>query len=78
MCDLPCNQHILKHTDEKLLRRAVERCLNHSHNPEKLVEKSKNTLKAMNEKHAVLPIGGKTRVVTFGELEEFPGARRSS
>ena len=23
--------------------------------------------------HAVLPIGGKTRVVTFGELEEFPG-----
>jgi hypothetical protein len=30
-------------------------------------------LKAMNAKHAVLPIGGKTRVVKFGELEEFPG-----
>ena len=73
MCDLPCNQHILKHTDEKLLRRAVERCLVNSHDPEKLVEKSKLSLKAMNEKHAVLPIGGKTRVVTFGELEEFPG-----
>jgi hypothetical protein len=27
----------------------------------------------LNETHAVLPIGGKTRVVTFGELEEFPG-----
>jgi hypothetical protein len=27
----------------------------------------------LNKNHAVLPIGGKTRVVTFGELEEFPG-----
>lgn len=27
----------------------------------------------LNKSHAVLPIGGKTRVVTFGELEEFPG-----
>ena len=27
----------------------------------------------LNRKHAVLPIGGKTRVVTFGELPEFPG-----
>ena len=26
MCELDCNQHILKHTDQKLLRRAVERC----------------------------------------------------
>ena len=25
--------------------------------------------------HAVLPIGGNTRVVTFGELEEFPGRK---
>ena len=30
-------------------------------------------IKRLNENHAVLPIGGKTRVVTFGELEEFPG-----
>ena len=30
-------------------------------------------LKRLNKLHAVLPIGGKTRVVTFGELEEFPG-----
>jgi hypothetical protein len=27
----------------------------------------------LNRTHAVLPIGDKTRVVTFGELEEFPG-----
>jgi hypothetical protein len=26
----------------------------------------------LNINHAVLPIGGKTRVVTFGELDEFP------
>ena len=30
-------------------------------------------LTRLNKMHAVLPIGGKTRVVTFGELEEFPG-----
>ena len=29
----------------------------------------------LNAVHAVLPIGGKTRVVTFGELEEFPGRK---
>ena len=27
----------------------------------------------LNRVHAVLPIGGKTRVVTFGELADFPG-----
>ena len=27
----------------------------------------------LNKTHAILPIGGKVRVVTFGELEEFPG-----
>jgi hypothetical protein len=26
----------------------------------------------LNKLHAILPIGGKTRVVTFGELEDFP------
>jgi hypothetical protein len=30
-------------------------------------------VKRLNKMHAVLPIGGKTRVVTFGEMEEFPG-----
>jgi hypothetical protein len=32
-------------------------------------------IKRLNDVHAVLPIGGKTRVVTFGELEEFPGRK---
>jgi putative DNA primase/helicase len=27
----------------------------------------------LNKIHAILPIGGKTRVVTFGELPDFPG-----
>jgi hypothetical protein len=36
-------------------------------------EISKGDLKRLNKTHAVIPIGGKTRVVTFGELEEFPG-----
>lgn len=30
-------------------------------------------IERLNTSHAVLPIGGKTRVVTFGETEEFPG-----
>jgi hypothetical protein len=29
----------------------------------------------MNEKHAVLPIGGKTRIATWGEEPEFPGRK---
>ena len=38
-----------------------------------LAEISKDDIKRLNKIHAVLPIGGKTRVVTFGEMEEFPG-----
>ena len=30
-------------------------------------------LNRLNKEHAVLPIGGRTRVVTFGEMDEFPG-----
>jgi hypothetical protein len=30
-------------------------------------------LESMNKKHCVIPIGGKTRVVTWGELPDFPG-----
>jgi hypothetical protein len=30
------------------------------------------TIESLNKIHAVLPIGGKTRVVTFGVLEDFP------
>ena len=34
---------------------------------------SERDVERLNKLHAVLPIGGKTRVVTFGELEDFPG-----
>ena len=34
---------------------------------------SESDIERLNRMHAVLPIGGKTRVVTFGELPEFPG-----
>ena len=41
---------------------------------ERLCEKfGSDIMERMNKEHAVLPIGGKTRVVTFGELEDFPG-----
>ena len=30
-------------------------------------------IQRLNEKHAVLPVGGKARIVTFGEEDEFPG-----
>jgi hypothetical protein len=36
-------------------------------------EDSESDIDRLNKVHAVIPIGGKTRVVTFGELEEFPG-----
>jgi hypothetical protein len=44
------------------------------------IERSYNKAKTgelfgMNEQHAVLPIGGKTRVATWGEDPEFPGYR---
>jgi len=42
------------------------------HDPELDVGDS-DDIKRLNANHAILPIGGKTRVVTFGELEEFPG-----
>jgi hypothetical protein len=32
-----------------------------------------NDVARLNGAHAILPIGGKTRVVKFGELDEFPG-----
>ena len=30
-------------------------------------------IQRLNQTHAVLPIGGKARIVTFGEEDEFPG-----
>jgi Bifunctional DNA primase/polymerase, N-terminal len=34
---------------------------------------NESDVERLNKIHAVLPIGGKTRVVTFGEMAEFPG-----
>ena len=36
-------------------------------------QSNESDIDRLNRKHAVLPIGGKTRVVTIGELPEFPG-----
>jgi hypothetical protein len=36
-------------------------------------DSKESDVERLNKKHAVLPIGGKTRVVTFGELPDFPG-----
>ena len=49
------------------LRKEIERLR------EKFDESGEGDVERLNRMHAVLPIGGKTRVVTFGELEEFPG-----
>jgi hypothetical protein len=37
--------------------------------------KANEDVERLNRMHAVLPIGGKTRVVTFGELPDFPGLK---
>jgi hypothetical protein len=42
-------------------------------NPRPQKEGDESDVARLNKTHAVLPIGDKTRVVTFGELEEFPG-----
>jgi Primase C terminal 2 (PriCT-2)/Bifunctional DNA primase/polymerase, N-terminal/Family of unknown function (DUF5906) len=42
-------------------------------NPRPQKDGDESDIDRLNKTHAVLPIGDKTRVVTFGELEEFPG-----
>ena len=54
--------------DQSNVARALNRTIDKAR---QFVENSK--LFEMNEKHAVLPIGGKTRVATWGEDPEFPG-----
>ena len=56
------DQSNVKRALDRLLRRAIE-----------FVEDSK--LFEMNEQHCVLPIGGKTRVATWGDDPEFRGYR---
>jgi hypothetical protein len=66
--ELPWNDHIRDTPKLAAKRRAVERAMARALELDEDVER-------LNDKHAVLPIGGKTRVVTFGELDEFPGRR---
>src|SRR6202035_5594153 len=40
--------------------------------PPNVTANADDDIARLNAVHAVLPIGGKTRVVTFGELAEFP------
>jgi hypothetical protein len=58
-------QHV---RDEPDVKRALNRTIRRAH---ACVEDS--TLFKMNEKHCVLPIGGKTRVATWGNDPDFPG-----
>jgi hypothetical protein len=52
------------------LRKEIERLR------EKFEEQAfEDDVERLNKDHAVLPIGGKTRVVTFGELPDFPGLK---
>jgi hypothetical protein len=41
--------------------------------PSEIGTGTETDVERLNRNHAVLPIGGKTRVVTFGEMPEFPG-----
>ena len=54
--------------DQSNVTRALERTIQRAH---QFVENSK--LSEMNELHCVLPIGGKTRVATWGDDLDFPG-----
>jgi len=54
--------------DQGDVMRAIKRTIGRAH---EFVKDS--TLFKMNEKHCVLPIGGKTRVATWGDDPNFPG-----
>jgi hypothetical protein len=54
--------------DQSDVMRAVKRTIGRAHD---FVKDS--TLFKMNERHCVLPIGGKTRIATWGEDPDFPG-----
>ena len=56
--------------EQKDVVRAINRAIRRAH---EFVTNSK--LFEMNEKHCVLPIGDKTRVITWGEDPDFPGRK---
>jgi len=59
MCDLECNQHVTKHSDEDKRLRAVERLLARSHEP-KWVDAN---IAELNETYALVIVGGKTAIL---------------
>jgi hypothetical protein len=62
-------EHIRDQADpDRALRRTISRA-------RQFVENSK--LFEMNEQHAVLPVGGKTRVATWGQDPEFPERKKT-
>ena len=66
MCKLECNQHITKIPDEKLRRRAVERALNRSYQPDASTPGSTSTNPAideLNKTFALVIIGDTTAVL---------------
>jgi hypothetical protein len=72
--------HIKRYKSDKFLDALIKSAVNKftsqprkSNIPAGLRSAYSHDTQELNINHAVLPIGGKTRVVTFGELDEFPG-----
>lgn len=59
MCDLECNQHVTKHSDENKRLRAVERLLVRSHEPKSV----DSNIAELNETYALVIVGGKTAIL---------------
>jgi hypothetical protein len=85
LCDLKCNAPITKLPNEVQRRNAADRAIYAARAKITASKESEakpdnpgvghDDLARMNAVYAVLPIGGKTRVVTFGVLEEFPSRK---
>lgn len=75
MAPLPCNQHVTKLKSADKMHRPIERALNRSYDakPASAAGNNGELLAEMNEKHCVLPLGGKARVATFAPDDEFDG-----
>jgi hypothetical protein len=61
----PCGGYVQENPAYRL-NRTIRRAHEFAYNPD---------LEKMNSQHAVLPIGGKTRVVTWGDDSDFPGRK---
>jgi hypothetical protein len=75
---LPCNQHVTnKKEDDR--RHAVDRALSRAFvAPQQKPTDLAELLAEMNVRHCVLPVGGKTRVMTLRDSMAFPGRKETS